>query len=104
MCPKIQMLNQGSPNVEIVGNILLGIGFIGAVICALWMLILQFQTSIFWGLACLFIPLVALLWLVMYWEDGKYPFLYSLGFLVLIFAGTFMAGDAAIFAPQTIVD
>jgi hypothetical protein len=68
------------------------------------MLILQFQTSIFWGLACIFIPFVALLWLVMYWEDGKYPFLYSLGFAVLIFAGTFMAGDAGMFAPDNFSD
>lgn len=84
--------------MELLGSILLGVGLIAGFICGIWMLILQFQTSIFWGLGCLFIPFVALIWLVMYWEEGKYPFLYSLGAIALIFAGAFLSGDISEFA------
>lgn len=83
--------------MEILSIILLVTGLIVGFICGIWMLILQFQTSIFWGLGCLLIPFVALIWLVMYWEEGKYPFLYSLGAIGLIFAGAFFSGDISEF-------
>ncbi len=79
--------------MEILGSILMVVGGLGALACGIWMLILQFQSSILWGLACIFVPFVALIWLAIYWEDGKYPFLYALGFYVLLFGGSYMAGQ-----------
>lgn len=79
--------------MELIGMILQWAGIIGLFVTALWLLILQFQTSIFWGLACIFIPFVSLIWLILHWEDGKMPFLYSLLFAVVFFGGMFMGGN-----------
>ena len=62
----------------ILGGLLMAVGGLGLLVTGLWMLVLQFKTSILWGLGCLIIPLVSLVWLVMHWEVGKRPFLFSL--------------------------
>ena len=80
--------------MELLGNAIMVVGMIGAVLCGLWLLVAQFQTSILWGLACIFIPFASLVWLVSYWEDGKAPFLLSLGFAGLIVVGVLIAGGS----------
>lgn len=79
--------------MDVIGMILQWAGIIGMIVTGLWLLILQFQTSILWGLACIFVPFVALIWLVLNWEDGKVPFLFSLLFGALFIGGTFMIGS-----------
>lgn len=70
--------------------VVLGIGLLISIVCGLWMLVLQFQTSILWGLGCLVIPFVSLIWLIMYWDAGKKPFLISLVGVLLTIGGLFM--------------
>ena len=79
--------------METLGMIIMVIGAIGLFGCSLWMLVLQFQTSILWGLGCIFIPFVALIWLVLNWDEGKMPFLFSLVFGAIMIGGMFMSGD-----------
>jgi FtsH-binding integral membrane protein len=54
------------------------VGFIIAAICALWIAILAFQESVWWGLGCLFVPFVGLIFAIMYWQEAKKPFLIQL--------------------------
>ena len=60
------------------------VGLALLLISGIWLLILSFQTSILWGLACLFIPFVSLIFVVMHWDDAKKPFLISLAGTVLV--------------------
>jgi len=73
--------------LEIVASFLLIVGIVGVIACGFVFLIRQFQTSILWGLGCLLIPFVSLIWLVMYWQEGKTPFLYSIMFTGIILVG-----------------
>ena|SRR5205807_8455160 len=42
------------------------------------------RTSIGWGLGCLFIPFVSLVYLIQYWEEARWPFtLQVVGILIL---------------------
>lgn len=81
--------------METLGMILSGIGMIGIVVGGLWMLLEQFNTSILWGLACLFIPLVSLFWLALYWDEGKTPFGISALSLAMFLGGMVLSGELA---------
>jgi hypothetical protein len=50
-------------------------------IASLWLLVVAFQESILWGLACLFVPLASLFFVITHWEQAKRPFaLNAIGF------------------------
>ena len=70
----------------IVGGIIMFVG-------GIWMLIEQFKSGILWFLACLFIPFVSIIWLVMHWEAGAPPFFLSIGGFVLFLFGAFLGGN-----------
>lgn len=64
--------------------------FVGGVIvlgAGIWMLILAFRSSIWWGIGVLLLaPVVGLIFLVTHWKDARWPFLISfLGGLFLAF-------------------
>ncbi len=64
------------------GLTVLGIGMAG--LGALMILWAAFKDSIFWGLVCLFIPFVSLLFVVTHWSETKTGFLlHLLGWVVL---------------------
>ena len=63
-----------------LGVIVFIIGGIGTLIAA-------FKTSILWGLGCLLIAPVSLIFLVLHWDVAKNPFFLQLIGLVLVFAG-----------------
>lgn len=44
-----------------------------------WLLLLAFQESVLWGLACLFVPCVQLVFVVKFWHRAKRAFLFTLG-------------------------
>jgi uncharacterized membrane protein len=60
------------------------------IIGGIGLLISAFKTSILWGLACLLIAPVSLIYLVLYWQDAKNPFFLQLIGLVILFASTFI--------------
>jgi hypothetical protein len=50
-------------------------------------LIAAFRESVLWGLACLFVPIVPLFFLITHWHEAKKPFaiqLIGLAILILI--------------------
>ena len=63
---------------------LLILGLILGVVGGIWLLVVAFKTSIWWGLGCLLIGPVSLVFAVMHWQDAKKPFLISLAGTVLI--------------------
>ena len=58
-----------------MGTALTLIGYLVVFIGSIWLLITAFQVSVGWGLVCLFIPFASIVFVIMYWEDAKKPFL-----------------------------
>ncbi len=59
-------------------TILLVFGVILSVIGGIWFLIVAFQESVLWGLGCMFVPFVSLIFLISHWRDAAKPFGLSL--------------------------
>ena len=69
--------------VAYLGIALIVIGAIGTLIAA-------FKTSLLWGLGCLLIAPVSLLFLVFHWDVAKNPFFLQLiGFALAFFASPY---------------
>jgi hypothetical protein len=51
-------------------------------------LIASFKTSILWGLGCLFIAPVSLIFLILHWDVAKNPFYLQLIGIALAFIGS----------------
>lgn len=62
------------------------VGVILVVFGGVWMLIRAFSESVLWGLGCLFLPLVSLIFLILHWRQAKDPFFLQLLGLGLLFA------------------
>ena len=61
--------------METLGLICLLIGVVINLIYGLKLIILAFRTSILWGLGCMFVPFVALIFLIVHWDEAGSPFL-----------------------------
>jgi hypothetical protein len=79
--------------MEAIGLVLLIVGVIVMGITGIVLLVKAFQTSILWGLGYLFVPFVSLIFVVMYWNDTKKPFLYMLGGLAVFVVGIVLGGS-----------
>jgi hypothetical protein len=79
--------------METLGLILLIVGYIGAAIAGIWFLIVAFQEDVWWGLGCLFVPFVSLIFLFAHWEEAKRPFLAELAACVPLLLGTLMTSN-----------
>lgn len=73
--------------MEIIAYLLMGVGLIISAIFGIILLIKAFQESVLWGLGYLFVPFVALVFVIKFWDDCKKPFLYS-----LLGAGIYIVG------------
>ena len=71
------------------------LGFILAIVGGIGMLIVAFRESVLWGIGCLLIPLVSLIFVLSHWDEAKKPFLIQLGGVVLILvSGVLNNGNA----------
>ncbi len=73
-----------------MGTVLLIIGIIVALIGGIGILIAAFKEGIGWGLGCLLVPLVTLIFVIMHWQDTKKPFGIAVLGNILIIAGSAM--------------
>jgi uncharacterized membrane protein len=73
---------------EIFQIIGLGIFILGGIA----FLIAAFRTSIIWGLGCLFIAPISILYLFCHWGDAKKPFLIQVIGGFVIFASAYARG------------
>lgn len=71
------------------------IGFLIVVIGSIGFLIAAFRTSILWGLGCLLISPVSLVYLILHWSDAKNPFLLQLAGLAIVFFAALMGADVS---------
>ena len=74
---------------------LLILGMILGAVGGIWLLVVAFKESVWWGLGSLFIPFVSLIFVIMHWQVSKKPFLISL-------AGTILLLVAAYKMPQLV--
>ena len=70
---------------------MIAIGYLGIALLILGgigTLIVAFKTSILWGLGCLLIAPVSLIFLILHWDVAKNPFFLQLIGLALAFVGS----------------
>lgn len=67
------------------------IGIIVFVIGGIGTLIAAFKTSLLWGLGCLFIAPVSLVFLILHWDVAKNPFFLQLAGLAILIVGSSVA-------------
>jgi len=59
------------------------IALLVALVSGIWLLVVAFKTSVWWGLGSLFIPFVSLIFVIMNWQAAKKPFLINLAATVV---------------------
>ena len=81
--------------MEFIAYALLIVGFIIALFYGIQLLILAFRTSILWGLGYLFIPFVALIFVIVHWDEAKTPFLRGLLAIPFYIVGILLLPNSA---------
>ena len=70
--------------------IYLGIGVM--IIGGIGFLIAAFKQSIWWGLGCILLSPVSLIFLILHWPDAKNPFFLQLVGVGIVFLAVFLGG------------
>ncbi len=81
--------------MEVIGMMLFGVGLIMGLIGGIWFLVVAFQENVLWGLGCLFVPFVSLIFLIMHCDKAGKPFLIQLAGVVPMVAGVAMMPPVA---------
>jgi hypothetical protein len=58
--------------------VLIGAGLLLLVVGHLWLVTLAFKQGAGWGLGCLIVPFVSVVFLILYWDEAKRPFLFAI--------------------------
>jgi FtsH-binding integral membrane protein len=78
--------------MEMLGMILLVIGLLISAVGSIWLLIEAFQESILWGLGCVLVPFIPLIFLVMHWSKCAKPTMVMFAVTVLAIIGVVLVG------------
>lgn len=81
--------------MEALGSLIMLLGVLVVIVGNVWFLGEAFRTSILWGLGCIFVPFVSLIWLVGNWDRGRAPFLTGLAGGAVMFFGILIGGGGA---------
>jgi hypothetical protein len=65
-------------------------GAVGIIAGAVGLLVAAFRESFVWGLGCLLLPIVGLLFMVLHWDRARKPFLLKLAGVGIVVAGVFL--------------
>ena len=68
--------------------LLIYFGFLILLIGSIGFLIAAFKNSILWGLGCLLISPLSIIFLILYWNDAKNPFFLQLIGIFVVFLGS----------------
>ena len=82
--------------MEIIITALIILGGLLAVVGGIWFLVESFRESIWWGLGCLLISPVQLVFLIMHWPVAKKPFGVQMLGLAIIFGSVFLADSGGV--------
>lgn len=82
--------------MELLGTALLFLGLVISVVAGIWFLVVAFRQSVLWGLGCLFVPFVPLVFLIVHWAEAKRPFLWSLVAILPMIAGFALSGGSLV--------
>ena len=78
-----------------MGIVLFVLGLLVGGVGGIWLLVVAFRQSILWGLGCLVVPFVELVFIIMYWHDAKRPFAFQLVGFVLMVLGMVLMPELA---------
>ena len=78
-----------------MGALIIILGIILFAVGGFLFLVAAFRESIWWGLACLFLPVVQIFFLIVHWRNARKPFFIQLLGLVVFLVGI-------IISPQTL--
>jgi len=77
--------------METIGAIFIIIGIIISIVYGIILLIRAFQQHILWGLGCIFLPFVSLIFVAGHWENAKSPFLKGLLAIPFMVVGSLLS-------------
>ena len=80
------------PTYPIVGVPLLIGGMLVALVASIGYLVAAFRVGVWWGVGCLFVAPVSLLFLILHWNVARKPFLISLAGVAAAFVGYYVLG------------
>jgi hypothetical protein len=81
--------------MQTLGSILSVIGMLTVFGGAIWLLVVAFQESVGWGIACLLVPCASLYFVFTHWEESRAPFLIQIGGGALMgISGVLLGGGA----------
>ena len=70
-------------------------GAVAVVIGNFWFIINTFRVHVFWGLGCLFLPFISLIFLFVHWKSAARPFVLSFVGIISVILGVFL-GDSRV--------
>lgn len=73
--------------MDALATLLVFVGFVVAIVGAVWFLAVAFEEHLLWGLTCLFVPLVGVVFLVLHWHREWRPFVVALAGKVIALLG-----------------
>lgn len=68
--------------------LLVYLGFFILLLGSIGFLIAAFKNSILWGIGCLFISPISIIFLILYWNEAKNPFFLQLIGIAVVFVGS----------------
>ena len=69
------------------------VGGVMTTIGSIWFLIVAFKENIFWGLGCIFLPFVSLIFLCMNWYRAREPFMLQFTGFIIFYLGILLGGS-----------
>jgi hypothetical protein len=67
-------------------------GYVLCFIGGLWLVVLAWQKGILWGLGCIFLPVVQLIYIALNWKQTKSAFLLLLAGFAAFFVSALIGG------------
>ena len=93
----LKIIDKPQVGSSTLSMILLVSGLVVFLIGSTWYLIATFRVGILWGLSCMFLPFVSLIFLFVHWKVAAKPFFISMLGVTIAFSGTLFgtAGEAS---------
>lgn len=81
--------------MSMIGIGLIAVGGIAALVTSILILVEAFKESVLWGLGCLLVPFVILIFVATHWSETGKLFLYNLGASAVLVVGVVVSGMGA---------